>query len=255
MLFLFAGNLLSQTITPQVINSAGSHRINNATGISIDDNVGEPFVQTRGPVGDMMITEGFLQPFIVVPGFTLDIQKDNGTCQDRNDGRIWFNINTTYKKSDYVFTTRWTPAVCPTNNCQRVDSLAPGDYSITAYFTYTNTAGFLKQDSVTASITVFSATEPCDIKIYTGVNPVEGDPTRNWHIYNIDMFPNNKVMIFNRWGAEVFSVNGYINEDPDKSFPKQAKLEKLLPGTYFYIIELGNGTKPFKGWVELVRNY
>lgn len=245
----------AQTITPQVINSAGNHRVDSNTGISITDNVGEPFVQTLGPVGDMMITEGFLQPFVIVPGFSISLLKNDVSCLDRNDGRLSFDINTTYPKSNYTFTTKWSPAsFCPSDSCQTLENLPSGNYSVTVYFTYTNTAGFVRQDSVSQSVIVGSADVPCVITIYSGSSPVSGDPTRNWHIDNIDMFPNNKVSIFNRWGAEMFTVSGYVNEDPEKSWPKQSEFEKLIPGTYFYIIDLGNGTKPFKGWVEVVKN-
>lgn len=256
ILLLFAVKMLPQsTITPQVINSAGSYRVDNATGISITDNVGEAFIQTVGPAMNLMISEGFLQPFIIVPGFTLNVFKSDVTCLDRQDGRISFDISSMYPKDKYTFTTSWLPdGTCPGNKCTALDSLAPETYSLAVYFTYTNSAGFVRQDSVKQQITITSSDVVCKVKIYSGVVPVSGDVTHNWHIGNIDMFPNNKVSIYNRWGNQVFSVEGYLNEDPERSFPKQDQYDRLTAGTYFYIIDLGDGSKLIKGWVELVKN-
>src|SRR5690606_41388247 len=55
----------------------------------------------------------------------------------------------------YVFTTVWLPeGTCSDNNCQSLDSLASGDYTVTAYFTYTNSANFVRKDSAKTIITI-----------------------------------------------------------------------------------------------------
>ncbi len=67
-----------------------------------------------------------------------------------------------------------------------------------------------------------------------------------WMIPDISKYPNNMVHVYNRWGHEVFSVKSYQN-DWDGFYKN--KNEKLSPGSYLYIINLGNGSAPVQGWL------
>jgi hypothetical protein len=71
-------------------------------------------------------------------------------------------------------------------------------------------------------------------------------------IDNIDLYPFNAVKIFNRWGQEVYSAKGYDNVT--KFWPNSNYLSKTSSTTYFYIIDPGNGVKPMRGWIEVVRD-
>lgn len=61
-------------------------------------------------------------------------------------------------------------------------------------------------------------------------------------------FPNNKVIVFNEWGLEVFSAQPY-NNDWDGTYGNNP----LPVGTYFYIIEVEHGKKPINGFLILQR--
>lgn len=61
-------------------------------------------------------------------------------------------------------------------------------------------------------------------------------------------FPNSKVYIFNEWGTEVFYANPYKN-DWEGTFSGAS----LPVGTYFYIIDTGDGKKPLNGFLILQR--
>ncbi|ASO07436.1 cadherin domain-containing protein [Arenibacter algicola] len=67
-----------------------------------------------------------------------------------------------------------------------------------------------------------------------------------WIIPGIDNYPNNHVKIFNRWGHEVYSALGYAN-DWGGIYRQNSK--KLPSGSYMYVIQLGNGTAPLRGWL------
>jgi gliding motility-associated-like protein len=69
-----------------------------------------------------------------------------------------------------------------------------------------------------------------------------------WFIRNIDFFPRNKVIILNRWGDNVFKSE-YYNNDWDGTFGSG----KLPAGTYYYILDLGDGWGIFKGDVTIIR--
>lgn len=76
-------------------------------------------------------------------------------------------------------------------------------------------------------------------------------------IEGISHFDNNRVMIFNRWGNMIWEMEGYDNDDPLKSFRGFANTrgmngsENLPFGTYYYIIDKGDNSKPQKGFVVL----
>jgi gliding motility-associated-like protein len=104
--------------------------------------------------------------------------------------------------------------------------------------------GFLQGDIVTIELG--------GVKIFNAVTPNADGKNDKWQIDGILEFPNNTVLLFNRWGQKVFEQKGYDNES--KSWPNGNQLNSLVSSTYFYIIDLGNGSKPIKGWVELIKN-
>jgi gliding motility-associated-like protein len=64
-------------------------------------------------------------------------------------------------------------------------------------------------------------------------------------IENIELFPENTVQIFNRWGVQVFETNGYDNNDTSNSKrfvgisngrTTISQGDHLPTGTYYYII-------------------
>ncbi len=71
-----------------------------------------------------------------------------------------------------------------------------------------------------------------------------------WVINNIELFPNAKIDVFDRWGRLVFSVDGGYKNNWDGKFNG-----KDLPmDNYYYIIELNvPGVKPITGNLTIVR--
>lgn len=72
----------------------------------------------------------------------------------------------------------------------------------------------------------------------------------------IESFPTNLVKIFNRAGTLVYEAPGYDNIDvyfDGKSNKGISPLGNNLPdGTYFYVIDKGDGSKPVAGYLEIV---
>jgi hypothetical protein len=73
----------------------------------------------------------------------------------------------------------------------------------------------------------------------------------------MSMFPNNNVKIFNRSGVLVYEADGYNNDDVVfDGFGKNGVYttgNDLPVGTYFYIIDKRDGSKPRTGYLELVK--
>ena len=70
------------------------------------------------------------------------------------------------------------------------------------------------------------------------------DPNLNngsFQIENIELFPNNTVTIFNRWGVKVFETIGYDNNDNAFRGISNGRVtissnEELPVGVYYYVI-------------------
>ncbi|RUA15467.1 MAG: hypothetical protein DSY83_07530 [Flavobacteriia bacterium] len=61
-------------------------------------------------------------------------------------------------------------------------------------------------------------------------------------------YPNNTFEVFDRYGNSVFQMKGY-----DSSWDGTGKNGDLPKGTYFYILDLGDGSEVVKGWIQIVR--
>ena len=79
----------------------------------------------------------------------------------------------------------------------------------------------------------------------------------NFMIDCISQFPNNNVKIFNRSGVLVYEANGYDNNEVVfKGIGERGVYtigNELPVGTYFYIIDKRDGSKPKTGYLELVK--
>jgi gliding motility-associated-like protein len=241
-------NIIGQTVTPQVINSAGGNWT-LPNGMTVSDNIGEPFVSTVSNSNNM-ITQGFLQNFVVAHVFSVSIIKNDISCKDKNDG----NISTAITANTPSFSAQysWTPqSICPLNNCSSVDSLKAGTYTITVKISYY--IGTTQIDTLlTNQVTINDLNGPCKVKIYSGVTP-NGDGNNDvFTIDNITEFPNNHLLIYNRWGRLVYEANGYDNVT--KFWPSKEESGNLSSTTYFYILYLGDGSEPIKNWVEILKD-
>ena len=72
----------------------------------------------------------------------------------------------------------------------------------------------------------------------------------------LENYPNNKVVIFNRWGVKVYGTAGYQNDwDGTYNNNMSTTSSSNLPvGTYFHVLDLnGNGSDVRKGYVYITR--
>ena len=88
---------------------------------------------------------------------------------------------------------------------------------------------------------------PNPVKIPNGFSP-NGDGINDYfEIISIENYPNNSIVIFNRWGNKVFEAAPYRND-----WDGRTRTGSSLPaGTYFYIFDLGDGSSVKKGFVYL----
>jgi gliding motility-associated-like protein len=95
------------------------------------------------------------------------------------------------------------------------------------------------------------------LKVYPTISPNADQINDEWIIDNIALYPSNQVKIFNRWGDVVYEARGYDNTSKvwrGQSNTHFTVLGQDLPeGTYFYVIDPGNGKAEFSGYVVLNR--
>ncbi len=96
-----------------------------------------------------------------------------------------------------------------------------------------------------------------EISPYNGVSNNSDGQNDAFIVDCISLFPNNNVKIFNRNGIKVYEADGYNNGDIAfigmgiNGLYLQGK--ELPVGTYFYVIDKRDGSKPVAGYLELDR--
>lgn len=80
-----------------------------------------------------------------------------------------------------------------------------------------------------------------------------------FEILGIEFYEGNSITIINRWGNKVYEAKNYGISTSPKFWDGKANTgmklgnEDLTTGTYFYILDLGNGEKPIAGSIYLDR--
>ncbi len=90
-----------------------------------------------------------------------------------------------------------------------------------------------------------------ELVVYQAITPNGDGANDRWKVEGIELFPDNKVTIFDRWGSVVFQARGYNNEDVVWSGNGKSRDSLLPSGTYFYHIQI-NGAEAKTGFVELI---
>ncbi|HQV51459.1 MAG: HYR domain-containing protein [Flavobacteriales bacterium] len=101
--------------------------------------------------------------------------------------------------------------------------------------------------SCTSQVTVKQPVKP--LVIPAGFSPNGDGIADTWEIQGLREFPNNTVIVFNRWGNKLFSAAPYLNDWYGQV--NEGTLPGDLPtGNYFYILELGDG-ETRTGYIQL----
>ena len=66
----------------------------------------------------------------------------------------------------------------------------------------------------------------------------------------LSLYPDNTMEIYNRYGRLVFEGRAMTDAD---TWDGTRKSEPVPDGTYFYILDLGDGSEIRKGWIQVIR--
>ncbi len=80
------------------------------------------------------------------------------------------------------------------------------------------------------------------------ISPNGDGKNDTWVVSNLQSYPNNMVTIFDRAGRTLYTKKGYTN-----TWDGTYQGSPLNEDTYYYVIDLGNGTSAIKGFITLVR--
>lgn len=87
--------------------------------------------------------------------------------------------------------------------------------------------------------------------VYSGFSPNNDRVNDRLILRGIENYPNNEVIVYNRWGNEVFRRKGYTN---DEGWEGNWKGFNVPDGTYFYLIQLNDEKKQVKtGYLQILR--
>jgi gliding motility-associated-like protein len=139
---------------------------------------------------------------------------------------------------------------CGTLEVQR--SAAPGRFQVGQ-----STVKYLATDQLnntsTCSFSVTVLLREVNIRLSQLVTPDGDGYNDTWKIFEIDQYPDNEVIVYDRWGSAVFKTQKYNNES--NAWDGTRSGNPLPSGTYFYriLITYGNRSTHQEGFIELVQ--
>ncbi len=72
-------------------------------------------------------------------------------------------------------------------------------------------------------------------------------------IRNLESYPENSFQVFNRWGNKILDRNPYNNDWDGTSQFGAVFGEQLPESTYYYVLDLGDGSETYTGFIYLRR--
>ncbi len=120
---------------------------------------------------------------------------------------------------------------------------------VTENTTYTVAATNASGCSTTASITIKVADDYSSVQASNILTPNGDGKNDTWVVKNIDLYPESTIIIFDTAGRRLLNVKHY-NNDWNGTFQGSP----LTEGTYYYVIDFGQGKVPVKGFFTLLRN-
>ena len=156
----------------------------------------------------------------------------NASCEEKPDGRI--DISAYGGTSPYTYL--WSNGQIT----EDIENLFTGDY----FVTITDFNNCVEIDSIYID---FDGFENCFF-IPTLFTPNGDGVHDDWQIDGLSVFPDITVKIFNRWGQLLFESVGYTQR-----WDGTYKGKELPIAAYYYIIDLGDGSEPYKGTITIKR--
>ncbi len=243
------------------------------SGITVIGNPGYNYDWSDGfNTVDTTLSVGSLNPGT----YTLTVT-DGNNCESTIDVLIdFFDLSTLYANNDTIATSPATLTnvfayANDTGDVNTINIITPptnGTATVGSggYIDYTSNSGFMGIDSIEYEICDVICTNACErawiiitvnerspIDLPNGFSP-NGDGYNDFFVIdNIDQYPENEILIFNRWGDQVYTAAPYNNDWDGSTTNAKLKVrgDKVVDGTYFVVLKLGEDFEPLNGYIEL----
>jgi gliding motility-associated-like protein len=173
---------------------------------------------------------------------TLSVHADLGIDAGRDTSVAEGQTLTLYASGGPFVSYQWLPEAGLDNPASQSPSVVVSQ-DITYVVIGATAEGCQESDSINISIA-------SGLVIYSGFTPNDDGRNDRWDIDYVDYYPNIVVMVYDRWGRQVFYSEGYSSE---KRWDGRFNDEDLPIGTYYYVVDLKDGSEPLKGPVTIVR--
>ncbi len=187
------------------------------------------------------------------------IEDDNGVCPPSTSPSVAVNIDnvptvsagpdltiefgesTTLQGSTNASSISWDPAGDLSDATAQQPTVTPTtagsiDYTITA------------TEGVCQVVDVMTLTVNLPVTVPNVFTPNGDGDNDNWQIPGVTTYPEAVLTVFNRWGMPVYKSVGNI-----EPWDGTKEGQQMPVATYYYILDLNNGTEPMTGSVSLIR--